>query len=100
MLKTVVDPRASSMSIGIFLFVVNIDYSVALGTMGYLAKSLNISPKLEPHKYGELVGYLCIGPVFLAIFVFLIAGCKAKNLKKKNEKEGRKTGYEKHSLHF
>ena len=40
MLKTVVDPRASSMSIGIFLFVVNIDYSVALGTMGFLARTL------------------------------------------------------------
>ena len=52
MLKTVVDPRAASMSIGIFLFVVNIDYSIALGTMGYLARSYGISPKDKPKEYG------------------------------------------------
>ena len=73
------------MSIGIFLFVVNIDYSVSLGVMGYLARTLGISPHTQPAKYGELVGYLCIVPVFFSIFVFLIAGCKAKTLMKKEQ---------------
>ena len=45
MLKTVVDPRVSSLSIGIFLFTVNIDYSVALFAIGRISSVLGIYNK-------------------------------------------------------
>jgi len=45
MLKTVVDPRVASLSIGIFLFTVNIDYSVALFAIGKTTAALGIYHK-------------------------------------------------------
>ena len=45
MLKSVVDPRVSSLSIGIFLFTVNIDYSVALFAIGRISSVLGIYNK-------------------------------------------------------
>lgn len=51
MLKTVVDPRVASLSIGIFLFTVNIDYSVALKAIGVATEKLGIlhkSPDADP----------------------------------------------------
>tara|TARA_B110000285_G_C15086472_1_gene596497 strand:- start:586 stop:696 length:111 start_codon:yes stop_codon:yes gene_type:complete len=36
MLKSVVEPEVASLSVGIFLLVVNVDYMVSLYVAGYL----------------------------------------------------------------
>jgi hypothetical protein len=77
MLKSVVDKDVSSLSIGIFLFTVNIDYSFALGAAGYVKEKQQLSSD-RPEAYGKWVGLLCIIPVALAIPIFYFAGVMAK----------------------
>ena len=77
MLKSVVDKEVSSLSIGIFLFTVNIDYSFALGAAGTVKTEQNLSHD-RPAEYGFWVGILCIIPVVMAIPIFYLAGIMAK----------------------
>lgn len=77
MLKTVVDKDVSSLSIGIFLFTVNIDYSFALGAAGFVKSEYHLTHD-QPAEYGKWVGILCIIPVAFAIPIFYIAGIMSK----------------------
>ena len=77
MLKSVVDKDVSSLSIGIFLFTVNIDYSVALGAAGFVKSKYNLTHD-NPVEYGKWVGLLCIIPVAMAIPIFYFAGVMSK----------------------
>ena len=43
MLKSVVDKDVASLSIGIFLFTVNIDYSFALGAAGTVKETQHLT---------------------------------------------------------
>jgi hypothetical protein len=47
MLKTVVDPRVASLSVGIFLFTVSVDQSVALAVIGATLESKGYLHKPE-----------------------------------------------------
>ena len=77
MLKTVVDPEVSNLSIGIFLFTVNVDYTVALYVMGKLSEKYDLTHH-NPVKMGDFISAVCGIPVALAIPVMICAGCKMK----------------------
>ena len=77
MLKTVVDPKVSNLSIGIFLFTVNVDYTVALYTMGILSEKFLLTHH-EAKRMGNFIGLVCGIPVAIAIPVFICAGLRIK----------------------
>ena len=79
MLKTVVDPKVSNLSIGIFLFTINVDYTVALYVMGQLSHSFNLS-HTRAKEFGNFIGLTCGIPVLLAIPVMICAGKKIKGV--------------------
>lgn len=86
MLKSVVDKDVSSLSIGIFLFTLNIDTSFALAVAGFVKSKYNLSSHY-PELYGKWVGLLCIIPVALAIPIVYFAG---KAVKTRNEDQIKK----------
>ena len=77
MLKSVVDKEVSSLSIGIFLFAVNVDYGFALGAAGFVKSKYQLTHD-RPKEYGFWVGILCIIPVALAIPIFYFAGIMSR----------------------
>jgi hypothetical protein len=76
MLKSVVAPEVASLSIGIFLFTVNVDYAVALKTTAIIIEELKL--KSNSSEYGNTLFYLCAIPAGAAIPLFFFAGLSAK----------------------
>ena len=69
-------PEVASLSIGIFLFTVNVDYAVALKTTAVIIEKLGL--KSDESSYGHYLFYLCAIPAGLAIPLFYFAGLSAK----------------------
>ena len=77
MLKTVVAPEVASLSIGIFLLTVNIDYAIAGWVSDEIISALNL--KTKTGTYGEVIFFLCAIPAALAVPFFYFAGIKSKS---------------------
>ena len=82
-LKTVVDPSVSSLSVAMFLLLTNIVNTIASNVMGVLTKG--IDPTYDPHQYGLLVSIGTIVPCAISIPFFLISGYKMKKIKEELE---------------
>lgn len=74
MLKTVVDPKISSLSVALFLFLTNIVNTIASSLMGNLTDTYDIQPATNPRQYGNLVTSMTVIPCLLSIPFFLYAG--------------------------
>lgn len=88
-LKTVVDPRVSNISIAMFLFFQNIVNTLSSKLTGQLTHRLH--PASNPHEYGKILSYSTILPCALSIPFFLISGCKMKKI---NEAKNKGLGVE------
>ena len=78
-LKTVVDPTISSLSVAMFLFQTNVVNSIAAAILGSLTSYLNVGDPLDhPKEYGLLVTSMTVIPCALSIPFFLISGYKMR----------------------
>jgi hypothetical protein len=89
MLKTVVDPTISSLSVSLFLFMTNVAYSLFGATFPAVAAAFHIQTKtnvnldetITPRYFGTLMTMYTALPCALSIPFFLIAGYKMVKIK-------------------
>lgn len=91
-LKTVVDPSISSLSVAMFLFQTNVVNSIAAVILGYLTNHFKIGDPLNhPKEYGDLVTYMTVVPCALSVPFFLISGFKMRSIQRKKVALGEQT---------
>jgi hypothetical protein len=80
MLKSVVPAEVASLSIGIFLLVVSVDYSVSIEAIQAVVGALHLKPNHSGGEYGDVVFWFCAVPAAIAIPLFYFAGISSKGL--------------------
>jgi len=90
-LKTVVDPSISNISVAMFLFFQNLVYTFSSATMGILSRDLDVDPVRNPTQYGKLISSMTVIPAALSIPFFLVSGYKMRQIKRAKIESGEMT---------
>jgi hypothetical protein len=95
MLKSVVSPEVASLSIGIYLLSVSVDYTVSIQLFQYVVSSFNFTTtcaqELCHGSYGILMFYFNAVPSALAIPLFYFAGLSYKKTQENKIENGEMT---------
>ena len=81
-LKTVVHPSISNISVAMFMFFQNLVYSFSAAAMGGLSTYYQVDPVYHPTAYGDLISFMTVVPAALSIPFFLISGYKMRSIKR------------------
>jgi uncharacterized membrane protein len=91
MLRGVVPPEVASLSIGIFLLVVSVDYSISIEVIQEVVTAYNFDLACCNGSYGDLVFWFCAIPAGLAIPLFYFAGRTSQGLQEQKVDRGQMT---------
>ena len=96
-LKTVVDPAVSNLSVAMFLFFQTIVYSGSASAMGYISTKFEVDPLTKPDEYGWLITAMTVVPCLLSVPFFLASGYKMRNIKRAQKEQGEPSQYDKNT---
>jgi hypothetical protein len=91
MLKEVVDPSISYLSISFFILTTSVTTMLSSNLFGQLTKYLQLKPIDDPDLYGNYMAIFTITPIVLCIPFFLYGGCVMRNKKRAKVRNGEET---------
>jgi hypothetical protein len=87
-LKTVVHPSITYLSISIFILLTSLNSIVSANIMAFMMDKYDIKPRENPDKYGTLVTLQTTIPLILCVPFFFYGGLIMRNVKRKKIASG------------
>jgi hypothetical protein len=81
-LKIVVDPSISHLSISFFIMLTSVNSFISANIMAYIVEKNDIDPLTTPKEYGTLVTYMTTIPLVVCAPFFIYAGLVMRSIKK------------------